>query len=55
MYIVCLIFAALAFIGCMFVTLMFFKNKKYIEQEALEAARQLFRAKERHDDHTATR
>ncbi|WP_164471225.1 hypothetical protein [Herbaspirillum rubrisubalbicans] len=55
MYIVCLIFAALAFIGCMFVTLMFFKNKKYIEHEALETARELFRAKDRNNDHTAAR
>ncbi|WP_198937264.1 hypothetical protein [Herbaspirillum camelliae] len=54
MYIVCLIFAILALVGCIGVAAMFLKNRKYIEQDALDAARRMFRAGQ-NDDQTAAK
>lgn len=54
MYIVCLIFALMALVGCILVTTLFLKNDKYTEQDVLDLARQFGRLKERDNDQTAT-
>lgn len=51
MYVVCLIFATLSAIGCVFVTILFISNGRDLDTHAFEAARRINEEKMAHNDH----